>query len=82
MTTAQTAQTAIQNIVQNHPAMVSAFLAGDCSYDMDSFIWDYYFDNGTIRNYDCVDVSSLYEQFESELMDALHEQAQQQGTSA
>ncbi len=77
-----TAQTTIQNIVQNNPAMVSAFLAGDCSYDMDSFIWDYYFDNGTIRNYDCVDVSSLYEQFESELLDALHEQAQQQGTSA
>jgi hypothetical protein len=73
MTTAQTTTLSpIQRIIQNNPAMVSAFLAGDCSADMDSFIWDYYFDNGTIRNYDCVDVSGLYEQFESELMDALH----------
>ena len=74
--------TAIQSIIQNNPAMVSAFLAGDCSADMDSFIWDYYFTNGTIRNYNCVDVSGLYEQFESELMDALHEQAQQHGEAA
>jgi hypothetical protein len=69
--------TAIQSLIQNNAAMVSAFLAGECGADMDEFIWDHYFAKGTIRNYNCVDVSGLYEQFESELMDALHEQGQQ-----
>ena len=61
----------IKHIIENHRPMIDAFLAGEGSYEMDELIWDYYYDNGTIRNYDCTDVASLYEQFDSELKGAL-----------
>ena len=61
----------IKNIIENNPELVKAFLSGEGSYEMDEIVWDYYYDKGTIRNYDCTDVSSLYEQFVSELEEAL-----------
>lgn len=61
----------IKNIIENNPELVKAFLSGEGSYEMDEIVWDYYYDKGTIRNYDCTDVSSLYEQFVSELEEVL-----------
>ena len=61
----------IKNIIENNPKLVKAFLSGEGSYEMDEIVWDYYYGKGTIKNYDCTDVSSLYEQFVSELEEAL-----------
>lgn len=61
----------IRTILENHPEECKAFLSGSGSYLMDEIIWDYYYDNGTIRNYNCVDVSGLYEQFADELQEEM-----------
>jgi hypothetical protein len=61
----------INNIIENNPELVKAFLSGEGSYEMDEIVWDYYYSKGTIKNYDCTDVSSLYEQFVSELEEVL-----------
>ena len=61
----------IKNIIENNPELVKAFLDGEGSYEMDSIVWDYYYSKGTIKNYNCVDVFSLYEDFVSELEEAL-----------
>jgi hypothetical protein len=61
----------IKNIIENNPELVKAFLSGEGSYEMDEIVWDYYYSNGTIKNYDYTDVSSLYEQFVSELEEVL-----------
>lgn len=61
----------IKHIVENNRPMIDAFMAGEGSYEMDELIWDYYYSNSTIRNYDCTDVSGLYEQFADEVQGAL-----------
>ena len=63
----------IKNFVKNNPVMVEKLLAGHGSYELDEIIWDHYYDNGTIKNYNCTDVSSLYEQFLDEVKDAVYE---------
>jgi hypothetical protein len=57
----------IKNFVKNNPQLVEELLSGHGSYELDEAIWDYYFNNGTIKNYNCTDVSSLYEQFLDEV---------------
>lgn len=61
----------IKNLIENNPELVKDFLSGAGSYEMDEIVWDYYYEKGTIRNYNCTDVSSLYEQFVFELEEAL-----------
>ena len=63
----------IKNFVKNNPKLVEELLSGHGSYELDGIIWDYYYDNGTIKNYNCTDVSSLYKQFLDEVKDALYE---------
>ena len=58
---------AIKAIIENHPEMIKAFLSGEGSYEMDEIIWDYYYDQGRITNYNSTDVSGLYEEFVAEL---------------
>jgi hypothetical protein len=58
---------AIKNIIENNPEMIKAFLSGEGSYEMDEIIWDYYYDQGRITNYNSTDVSGLYEEFVAEL---------------
>ena len=58
---------AIKTIIENNPEMIKAFLSGEGSYEMDEIIWDYYYDQGRITNYNCTDVSGLYEEFVAEL---------------
>lgn len=54
-------------IVQNNRALIQAFLSGEGSYEMDELIWDYYYGRGMVTNYNCTDVSGLYEQFVDEV---------------
>jgi hypothetical protein len=54
--------------------LVEELLSGNGSYELDEAIWDYYFNNGTIKNYNCTDVSSLYEQFLDEVIDVVYAQ--------
>jgi hypothetical protein len=64
----------IKNFVKNNPKLVEELLSGHGSYDLDEAIWDYYYDNGTIKNYNCVDLPvGLYEQFLDEVKDAVYE---------
>ena len=62
---------AIKNIIENNPEMVKAFLSGEGSYEMDEIIWDYFYTQGRITNYNCTDVSGLYEEFAAELQGEL-----------
>ena len=42
-----------ERILAAHPEAVENFKqGGDLDYDLESDLWDYYFDNGEIRNYD------------------------------
>ena len=57
----------INEVIQNNRALIDAFLSGEGSYEMDELIWDYYYGKGVITNYNCTDVSGLYEQFADEV---------------
>ena len=51
---------AIQHIIKAHAADVEIFKnGGPMSYDLESAMWDYLYDSGMIRNYDCVDCGEL-----------------------
>jgi hypothetical protein len=54
---------AIQQIIKAHAADVEIFKnGGPMSYDLESAMWDYLYDSGMIRNYDCVDCGELLAQ--------------------
>jgi hypothetical protein len=66
-TTLTPAANPLAAIVENNRPLIQAFLSGEGSYEMDELIWDYYYDKGVITNYNCTDVSGLYEQFVDEV---------------
>jgi hypothetical protein len=46
----------MQNILSSYAADIEVFVnGGPMSYDLESAIWDYLYDTGAIRNYNCVD---------------------------
>jgi hypothetical protein len=50
----------MQSILKSHAADVEIFVnGGPISYDLESAIWDYLYDTGAIRNYNCVDCHDL-----------------------
>jgi hypothetical protein len=53
----------LQHIIKAHAADVEVFKnGGSMSYDLEEAVWGYLYDNGTIRNYDCVDCGELLAQ--------------------
>jgi hypothetical protein len=53
----------LQHIIKAHAADVEVFKnGGPMSYDLESAMWDYLYDRGDIKNYNCVDCGELLAQ--------------------
>ncbi len=50
----------MKHIIEAHAKDVEIFKnGGEMSYDLESAVWDYLFDNGTIRDYNNTDCGEL-----------------------